>query len=98
MSSIFFGFFPAAERVLVGLILERAQVSPTDAKFSKVIFSGPQLPEQVREMVTFVHGGLSRTYAAPEQGGWSKRPSAMRHGVTWRTLCRHFATEPADLE
>jgi hypothetical protein len=45
-------------------------VSPTDAKFSKVIFSGPQLPEQVREMVTFVHGGLSRTYAAPEQGGW----------------------------
>jgi hypothetical protein len=70
VSRIFFGSFPVSERVLVERVLQRARVPSSEVKFSKAVFSGTHMPESLQEMVTFVHGRLSRTYAASRHGAW----------------------------
>lgn len=51
-------------------VLERVRLTEADVTITKAIFPATRMPGRIREMVTFVHGPISRTYACSANGAW----------------------------
>lgn len=70
MPTLSFSSFPAEERARVEHVLDGARLSASEVVITKAIFPPSRMPGRIREMVTFVHGPISRTYACSANSDW----------------------------
>lgn len=69
MPTISLESFPLEERIRVERELGAVRIPPSEVTITKASFALTRVGG-VYEMVTFVHGRISRTYASPAGGGW----------------------------
>lgn len=62
--------FPAEERARVEQVLGQSRLRPHDVLLTKRILPPSHDPDDAREMITFVHGAISRTYLCSGGAKW----------------------------
>lgn len=69
MPTISLNSFPVEERIRVERVLSAVRIAPSEVTITKASFALARAGG-IHEMITFVHGPVSRTYASPAGGGW----------------------------
>jgi len=70
MPAQFIGSFSEHERDRARCVLRRAGLSAWHVRIAKIVFSPTTMPDGIGEMVTFLHGPVSRTYVSSVRGQW----------------------------